>query len=182
MTGVTMQKKQRSKEIVKGSLALAGYFIFGITLLISAPAQSPSKPAGTDGQKTAVHGSPTHYQPNHFAKRATMYYQDVWGIDTLTVRAAESGELIRFNYRILDASKARQLNDKKAQPTLVDPKAGVQLVVPSLEKVGQLRQSSTPEEGRIYWMAFSNPRRTVTRGDRVNIVIGNFHAENLVVE
>jgi len=111
-----------------------------------------------------------------------MYYQNVWGIDSLTVKAAESGELIRFNYRVLDAAKARQLNDKKAEPSLIAPRAGVMLVIPSLEKVGQLRQSSTPEEGRVYWMAFSNPRRTVKPGDRVNVVIGHFHADGLVVE
>jgi hypothetical protein len=111
-----------------------------------------------------------------------MYYGSVWGIDSLTVRTAESGELIRFHYRVLDSSKALQLSDKKVQPTLVDLRAGVQLVVPSLEKVGQLRQSSTPENGKIYWMAFSNPRRTVKPGDRVNVVIGSFHADGLVVE
>jgi hypothetical protein len=177
-----MNNGKRSIVILKGIKILISCAAFSSILLASA--QAPSAPAqkNVPSQKPASSAAPTHYQPNRFSKRATMYYQDVWGIDTLTVRAAESGELIRFNYRILDVSKARQLNDKKAQPTLVDPKAGVQLVVPSLEKVGQLRQSSTPEEGRIYWMAFSNPRRTVKRGDRVNVVIGNFHAENLVVE
>jgi hypothetical protein len=111
-----------------------------------------------------------------------MYYQNVWGIDSLKVRSAESGELIRFNYRVLNASKASQLNDKKLAPTLIAPRAGVSLVIPSLEKVGQLRQSGTPEDGKVYWMAFSNPRRTVKPGDRVNVVIGNFHAEGLIVE
>jgi hypothetical protein len=74
------------------------------------------------------------------------------------------------------------LNDKKLEPMLIDYRARVKLVVPSLEKVGQLRQSSTPEAGREYWMAFSNPHKTVKRGDRVNIVIGTFHADGLVVE
>jgi hypothetical protein len=41
---------------------------------------------------------------------------------------------------------------------------------------------STPVEGKSYWMAFSNSGRLVRRGDRVNIVIGQFHADNLVVE
>jgi hypothetical protein len=111
-----------------------------------------------------------------------MYYQDVWGIDDVFVRSTESGELVRFSYRILDPQRAAQLNDKKAQPTLVDPQAGVSLVIPSLEKVGQLRQSSTPEAGKNYWMAFSNPRKTVKKGDRVTVVIGQFHAVGLVVE
>jgi hypothetical protein len=82
----------------------------------------------------------------------------------------------------LDPAKATTLNDKKLEPKLIAPDAKAVLVIPSLEKVGQLRQSSTPEAGKSYWMAFSNPRRTVKRGDRVNVVIGQFHAEGLVVE
>ena len=95
---------------------------------------------------------------------------------------AESGEVIRFSYRILDAERAKTLNDKRNEPVLIDPQAGVKLIVPSLEKVGQLRQSGTPEEGKVYWMAFSNKGRVVQRGSRVNVVIGEFRAEGLVVD
>jgi hypothetical protein len=94
----------------------------------------------------------------------------------------ESGELIRFNYRVLDPGKAQPLNDKKSEPFLFDERVRAKLVVPSLEKVGQLRQSSTPEAGKVYWMAFSNKGGLVKRGDRVTVVIGNFHAEGLIVE
>jgi hypothetical protein len=111
-----------------------------------------------------------------------MYYGVVWGVDSLGVKLVESGEIIRFTYRVLDADKAKALNDKKVEPSLIDPQAGVKLVVPSLEKVGQLRQSSTPEAGKSYWMAFSNQGRLVKRGDRVNVVIGQFRADGLVVE
>jgi hypothetical protein len=51
-----------------------------------------------------------------------------------------------------------------------------------LEKVGKLRQSSTPKAGMTYWMAFSNPTLAVKRGHRVDVVIGSFRATNLVVE
>jgi hypothetical protein len=98
------------------------------------------------------------------------------------VKSTESGEVIRFSYRVLDADKANALNDKKAEPSLIDAKAGVQLVVPSLEKVGKLRQSSAPQAGRSYWMAFSNKGRLVKRGDRVSVVIGPFRADGLVVD
>jgi hypothetical protein len=111
-----------------------------------------------------------------------MYYEGVWGVDSLSVRAVESGEIIRFTYRVLDAAKAKQLNDKKSEPFLIAPRSGVKLVVPQMEKVGQLRQSSTPEAGKTYWMAFSNKGRPVKRGDRVAVVIGNFRADGLVVE
>jgi len=90
--------------------------------------------------------------------------------------------MIRFSYRVIDAGKAKTLNDRKAEPSLIDPQSGVQLVVPALEQVGQLRQSSTPEAGKSYWMAFSNKGRLVKRGDRVNVVIGHFRADGLVVD
>ena len=137
----------------------------------AATASKPTKPA-----------TPTHYEPNRLARRAEMYYVGVWGVDSFNVKAAESGELIRFTWRVVDAEKAKPLNDKKAQPSLSDPQAGVSLVVPTMEKVGQLRQSSTPEVGKSYWMAFSNVGRRVKRGDRVNVVIGQFHADGLIVE
>ena len=122
-----------------------------------------------------------HYRPDRFAGRAGKYYALVWGVDSLSLKYAESGEIIRFSYRILDPSKARTLNDKKLEPSLIDPAAGVKLVIPSLEKVGQLRQSSTPEAGKSYWMAFSNKGRLVKRGHRVDVVIGSFRAQGLEV-
>jgi hypothetical protein len=105
-----------------------------------------------------------------------------WGVDTFSVKSVEGGELIRFSYRVLDGNRARLLNDKSIEAYLIAPAAHAKLVVPSLEKVGLLRQSSTPEAGKTYWMAFSNPGRPVKRGDRVNVVIGQFHADGLVVE
>jgi hypothetical protein len=127
-------------------------------------------------------GSPSRYRPNQFAGRAGMYYRSVWGVDSLSVKAAESGDLIRFSYRILDPQKAKVFNDKNTAAYLNSPEHRIQLVVPSLEKVGQLRQVNTPQAGTSYWMAFSNPHRTVKHGERVNIVIGQFHADGLVVE
>jgi hypothetical protein len=111
-----------------------------------------------------------------------MYYSAVWGVDSLSVKLAESGEIIRFAYRVLTPDRAKALNNKKTDPLLIDPQAGVQLVVPTMDKVGQLRTSSTPEAGKSYWMAFSNKGRRVKRGDRVNVVIGQFRATGLVVE
>jgi len=107
----------------------------------------------------------------------------VWGIDALSVKAVESGIILRFSYRVLDPEKAKPLNDKKLNPLLVSPEKRVSLVIPSLEKVGQLRQApQTIEAGKSYWMAFSNSGRVIRPGDRVDIVIGNFHAQGIEVE
>jgi hypothetical protein len=111
-----------------------------------------------------------------------MYYQGAWGVDSLKVKYTESGEIIRFSYRIVDPDRAVPLNDKKAEPSLIDPQAGVKLVVPQMEKIGKLRQSSTPKAGMSYWMAFSNVGRRVRPGDHVIVEIGQFRADGLVVE
>ena len=140
-----------------------------------APTQS-NAPAGRPAP--AWQGS----QMNHLSRRAEMYYEGVWGVSELRVKTAESGELIRFNYRVVDPEKAAALNDKKAEPELFDAQARVKLVVPQMEKVGKLRQSSTPKAGMTYWMAFSNPTGAVKSGHRVDVVIGSFRANNLVVE
>jgi hypothetical protein len=140
--------------------------------------QAPAAPAA----KPAAPAAPSRYRPNRFAGRAGEYYRLIWGVDSLAVKWTESGEVIKFTYQVLDANKAKPLNDKKNEPSLIDPRARVKLVVPSLEKIGQLRQSSTPEAGKTYWMAFSNKGRLVKRGDHVSVVIGQFHADGLVVD
>ena len=143
---------------------------------------SAAPQAAAPSTKAAVPRGRSHYQPSRFSRRATLYYSQVWGIDSLAVGAVESGELVRFSYRVLDPAKAKALNDKKAEPSLIDPQAGVSLVVPSVDKVGKLRQSTEPEAGKVYWMAFSNKGRPVKPGHRVNVVIGSFRAGGLVVQ
>jgi hypothetical protein len=162
------------------NLVLANAILL-LTALAQSPAGAPNSPVVATA-KPAVSAARSRYLPNRLPKRARNFYELVWGVDSLAVKSAESGEIIRFTYRVLDANKAKALNDKKIDPFLIDEKARVKLVVPSLEKVGQLRQSSTPEAGRSYWMAFSNKGRLVRPGDRVNVVIGNFQANGLVVQ
>ena len=159
-------------------------FVTVVILVASAWAQSsPQSSAATKNTQPAQSATVTH---NHYRasvpRRAIQYYSMVWGVDSLDVKWTESGEVIRFTYRVLDPAKAAVLNDKKFEPSLVDVEAGVKLSVPSLEKVGQLRQSAAPEAGKSYWMAFSNKGRFVKKGHRVDVVIGNFRAEGLIVD
>ena len=153
---------------------LGRLFASGVLIAV-AGAQSPSPPA----KSASTYG---RFEPNRFARRAGLYYDLVWGVDSLRVKWTESGEVIRFAYRVLDSNKAQQLNDKRSEPSLIDRGRGVKLVIPELEKVGKLRQSSTPIAGKTYWMAFSNKGRLVRPGDRVMVVIGNFRADGLVVD
>ena len=151
------------------------------TAMVQAGTQ-PAKPAPATSTPAAIAGVHSRYRPDRFAGRAGEYYRLIWGVDALAVKWTESGEIIRFTYRVLDPSKAKTLNDKKSEPSLIDPHAGVSLVVPSMEQVGQLRESADPEQGKSYWMAFSNKGRLVKRGDHVIVMIGHFRADGLVVD
>jgi hypothetical protein len=135
-------------------------------------------PAAQPAPSKTPHKRPPYAMP----QGALDYYANVWGVDSLSVKFAESGEIIRFSYRVLDPVKAKALNNKRNEPALIDPGAGVKLVVPSLEKIGQLRQSSTPIAGKVYWMAFSNKGTHVKPGHHVEVTIGQFRAENLIVQ
>lgn len=166
-------------------IAFANVLLCGALLAQSAEPALPKMSktqSSTEVTKPVAAGTHSRYQPNRFAGRAGQYYRLIWGVDSLAVKWTESGEVIKFTYQVVDPNKAKTLNDKKNEPSLVDPRAGVKLVVPSLEKVGQLRQSATPEAGKSYWMAFSNKDRLVKRGDRVSVVIGKFRADGLVVD
>lgn len=169
------------------SIILCNVVLCG-ALLAQSAAQSPnsskSAPSPTTAakSKSAMNGTPAHYHPDRFAGRAGQYYRLIWGVEALSVKSAESGEMIRFTYRVLDPQKARTLTDKKLEPSLVDERAHVKLVVPMVDKVGKLRQTTALEPGKAYWMLFSNKGGFVKRGDHVNVVIGSFHADGLVVD
>lgn len=116
------------------------------------------------------------------SERGMMRYRQIWGIDNLKLEPTASGGLIRFSYRVVESDKAQVLNDKKKDPYLLVEKTGTRLALQTAERVGQLRQVSTPENGRTYWMIFGNSSHLVKPGDRVDIAIGTFHAYGLFVE
>jgi len=156
-----------------------------VNLMVAGAVWGQSSELGSAPPAASAPVAPSSpYSRKYVSKRATMYYTSVWGVDEFSVKYAESGEIIRFSYRVVDPERAEVMIDKKAVPSLIDPQAGVKLVVPELEQVGLLRQTpkGKPEAGKSYWMAFSNAGRRVKKGDRVDVVIGNFRAQGLVVE
>src|SRR5437588_10664335 len=151
------------------SMLLAGLLATGLLVLRSGAQSSAQAGATAQARKpSAAAGAAYRNQPVKMANRARAFYGLVWGVESLSVKAVESGEIIRFAYHVIDADKAKTLNDKQLEPVLIDPEKGVKLVVPSLEKVGLLRQMSTPVEGKSYWMGGSNTRGLVQRRDRGN--------------
>jgi hypothetical protein len=148
----------------------------------SASAPGPGASAAQPQRAGAARPAPTNHHQQKMTGRAGLYYTSAWGVDKLKVSSTMSGNLIRFSWRVTDPEKARILNDKRSTPALEAPRSNAVLQVPVMDKVGMLRQAPVPVVGQEYWMVFSNKGNLVRPGDRVNVVIGNFHADGLMVE
>lgn len=154
--------------------------VLGAVLVVGsagAPAAAP-KPASAHA-KTAKHIT---HRPAGMPEGAKQYYANTWGVDRLTAKLAESGQLVRFDYRVIDTAKAAPLSDRAAVPQMVGELSHVVLQVPVMEKVGPLRQAMTQEIGKTYWMTFSNKGDHVKSGDRVSVLIGPVRIDGLIVQ
>ena len=109
-------------------------------------------------------------------------YKRNWGVDIAGVHRVSSGYMLKLSYRVVDVPRALPLFDKKLRPYLIDAKSGARLAVPAMENIGELRQTAAPIADRTYFVIFGNPGKLVAPGDRVSIVIGDFRADEIVVD
>lgn len=176
------------QKVARFTCGLFGAAISCLWLIVQVPATGQQAATGLDSASASVpkaaraahaHASA---RSSHLSPDQELYYETLWGVDSLRVKSVESGQMIRFSYRITIPQKAKIVNEKKSDPYLYDPHSRVRLVVPVMDKVGQLRQSSAPEAGKTYWMVFSNKGGPVKKGDRVSVVIGKFRVDGLMVE
>jgi hypothetical protein len=157
-----------------GSLALAATDTAAHAAAASVPGNAATVPTGR--KKVSP------YQPVKLTAAAQNHYLAEWGIDKLKVSYTASGNLIRFSYRVAEPKLAQPLGDEKAMPSMLGQRSHAMLQVPLMDKVGNLRQTGAQQAGQEYWMVFSNKGDLIKRGDRVNVAIGIFHADGLVVE
>jgi len=113
-----------------------------------------------------------------------MSLEEQWGVKVESLRISAAGNLLDFRYRIIDPEKASYLVDRSNKPYLIDQASGRVLSVPTTAKVGPLRQTvryGLPQKDKIYFILFGNPH-VIKPGDKVTVVIGEFKAENIIVE
>ena len=158
--------------------------VVGLLLAAGAAAATVHSPTATAAGPSASASAPkkSPFRQQRESTKAQNFYVSRWGIQDLRVRSTNSGNLIRFSYRVVNPDLAQVLNDKHNTAALLSPRARVVLQVPVMEKVGPLRQAMPPESGKEYWMVFSNKGNLVKPGDRVDVLIGSFHAGGLMVE
>lgn len=162
--------KTQERRFRIGHLALGMLIITSGAAISAAQRLSESEPVAAGRGLEPVAGIPTELEKQ-------------WGIRLLGIKLSAAGYMLDFRCRIVDAEKAARLADRKARPYVVDQKTGSRVLVPSPPTVGVLRQASTtPVEQRTYFALFANPGRQIGAGDKVTVVIGDFRAEDLIVE
>jgi hypothetical protein len=114
--------------------------------------------------------------------REKTFMKRKWGVEVVFVRQVAAGYMLEFRYKVLDAKKAQPLFERQTKPILTHTASGAKFVVPTPAKTGALRNSNLPQAGRTYWMFFANPGKFIKPGEQVNIEIGDFVAESLVVQ
>lgn len=118
------------------------------------------------------------------SEQGTLSMEEQWGVTVESLRTSANGHLLDFRYRIKDADKALPLVDRTNKAYLIDQASGKVLAVPNTAKVGPLRQTvryGKPKEDRVYFVLFGNPG-LIKPGAMVTVVIGDFRAENVVVQ
>ena len=164
-------------SLIVGSIAVPS-----LAQPVQGKSSSPTASAITSFPAAASVPATTAASSGNWNAREGSLFKRNWGVDVIGIRELASGYMLQFRYRVLDVEKSKALVDKHATPYLVDTVSGAKLMVPSPEKIGQLRNMASPQVGRVYWMIFSNPGRLIKPGSRVNVVIGDFHVDGLTVQ
>jgi hypothetical protein len=151
--------------VLAALLSVVGLGSFAYATLVADEPAAPER-AGTDARAEAL----------------ALDLAEQWGIEITSIRLTAHNHMIDYRYRVLDADKATDLFKRQIKPHLIHQKTGKVLAVPETAKLGPLRNSNIPKDGKIYWMFFGNAGGLVQSGDQVTVVIGEFRVEDLVVE
>jgi hypothetical protein len=105
-----------------------------------------------------------------------------WGIRILHLRLVAENHLLDLRFQVINHEKAATIMSRKHSAYLVDQRTGKALPVP-ITKSGAMRQTTLkPENGREYFMYFSNPGGLVKPGDLMTLAIGDIRIKNIPVE
>lgn len=148
--------------------AVVGLAIASVaTLQLIGCASAPARPTAAE----AVQGAQSEVEATY----------GIW-VESLNLSAA--GSMLDFRYRVLDATKAAPLLNRKLKPYLLDEARSAKLGVPVTPVLGQIRQTSrnnVVHTDRTYFIMFGNPGKAVQSGDKVSLLLGEVKITDLVV-
>jgi hypothetical protein len=180
-----MFRRQHASAGWQGGLVVAPRVLIMLALLLPGLiAQAAEQQSASGNPGAATHAPPrkSRFPVGGMPDGARAWYAQNYGVDDLSAQLTDSGALVRFSYRVVDAAKAQPLQDRAAAPNMLDQASHAVLSIPVMDKVGPLRQSMPAKNGMSYWMAFSNKSSPVKTGHRVSVVIGSVRIDGLIVQ
>ena len=132
--------------------------------------------AGCAGDKSGKHPPPSLDQ-------AISARWEAHGVKVERITVAAGGNFLDMRYRVTDPEKAGEVLKRDARLELTDQTTGTVLIVPTMAKIGKLRQlPGNQKDNRIYWVFFSNPGGLVKPGGKVTLTIGEARISDISVE
>jgi len=169
-------------------VTLLGGLLIGASAPAAQQARNPAAgplPSVASAEPSPSSGGVSDLAPSNSAKPLRAIDREAlearWGIRIESLRLTAGGYMLDLRYRVVDAGKAAPLFVRKIKPVLKDEKSGVVMTVLTPPKIGALRSSNDPQEGRTYFTIFGNPGRFIARHRKVTITIGEFSVSGLTV-
>lgn len=150
------------------------FLLLGIMIVLSMPLSVNAKLDAPKDSKMICNTDKSKLQQQLLKEK--------WGIEMIAMRSTAYGHMVDFRYKVLDSDKAAPLFKRKTKPYLIHQESGKTLAVPNTSKLGSLRNSNIPQQGRTYWMFFGNSQGLIKKGDKVTVAIGDFRAIDIEVQ
>jgi hypothetical protein len=135
------------------------------------PMPAPATPAAVSISKRA-----------RYNQKEEIYFERRYGIGQLRVSSIAAGASLEFRCQVLDAQKAKALDDRRVAPVVIERKSGKKLSLATTGSDGNPVARVTPEAGRENSLVFGNPGMLVKPGNMVDLIIGTVHISGLIVE
>ena len=158
-------KRKSANKVVRNILWVAACALLGAAGCDKDRATGPQGPVGGESSQEVTQA-------------------EAWGIRVISLRPTLGGTLVDLRFKVIDPEKAKPLFDRSVKPTLFDPATNTALGMPDDTKLGALRAGlrNPPMAGKLYFVLFANGYGTVKRGSRVNVSLGDFKLDNIVVD
>ena len=110
--------------------------------------------------------------------------EEALGVRLERLQLSAAGYMLDMRYRVLDPDKAKALFERRVRPVLIDDATGLRVTVPDTPKLGQLRSTGARnvKVDRTYSMLFANPGKSIERGTRLTLLVGEARVDGLLVE
>ena len=157
-------------------------FVVGATLATLAGCKTVPTESAAGRRSESTDASTAQVTASSTNPASLQAVEEQWGIEIIGLRRSAGGYMLDFRYKVVDPEKAAGLFKREDKPYLIDQASGRKFLVPNPPKVGPMRTSNNLQADRNYFVMFGNPGTFIQPGNKVTIVIGDFRAEDLVVE